>query len=97
MSGLVWSRRAVADLERLHDASAKRGGDLARRAARAIREGLRLIAARPEVGRPVGGADPAFRERPVAFGRGGGCLLLYRTDGARVVVLAVRDAGELVG
>ena len=61
---------------------------------RAIREGMRLIAAHPEAGRPAEGMDPEFRERWIAFGRSG-YLVLYRLDGPRVVVLAVRHGREL--
>ncbi len=38
--------------------------------------------------------DPAFREWWIPFG-GSGYLVLYRLDGPRVVVLAVRRGREL--
>jgi plasmid stabilization system protein ParE len=72
----------------------ERDRDVARRAVRAIRHGMRLIEAHPEAGRPVDGMDPEFRERWIAFGRSG-YLALYRLDGQRVVVLAVRHGREL--
>ena len=55
---------------------------------------MRLIEGHPEAGRPVEGMEPAFRERWIAFG-GAGCLALYRLEGVRVVVLAVRHGREL--
>ena len=55
---------------------------------------MRLIAAHPEAGRPAEGMDPEFRERWIAFG-GGGYLALYRPDGPRIVVLALRHGREL--
>jgi len=91
---LIWTPRALADLDRLHRFLAGHDREAARRAVRAIREGMRLIEAHPEAGRPVEGLDPAFRERWIAFG-GGGYLVLYRLAGARVVVLAVRHGREL--
>lgn len=94
MTRLVWTPRALADLDRLHRFLAERDRDAARRAVRAIREGVRLIAAHPEAGRPAEGMDPEFRERWIAFGRGG-YLVLHRLDGPRVVVLAVRHGREL--
>lgn len=94
MKRLFWTPRALADLDRLHDFLAERDRDAARRAARAIRERMRLIEAHPEAGRPAEGMDPEFRERWIAFG-GGGYLALYRVDRARVVVLAVRHGREL--
>lgn len=83
----------VADLDRLHDFLAERDRDAARRGVRAIREGMRLIEAHPEAGRPGEDMDPEFRERLITFGRSG-YLVLYRVDGALVVVLAVRRGRE---
>lgn len=94
MTRLVWTPRALADLDRLHRFLAERDRDAARRAVRAIREGMRLIEAHPEAGRPADGMDPEFRERWIAFGRSG-YLALYRMDGSRAVVLAVRHGREL--
>lgn len=94
MPSLTWTPRAVADLARLHRFLAEKNPEAARRAVRAIRGGLRLLEAYPEAGRPAEGMDPAFREWWIAFG-GGGYLALYRLDGPRVVVLAVRHGREM--
>lgn len=94
MPSLVWTPRALADLGRLHRFLVERNPDAAFRAVRAIREGLRLLGTQPEAGRPAEGMEPEFRERWIAFG-GSGYLALYRLDGARVVVLAVRHGREL--
>ncbi len=94
MPSLIWTPRALADLARLHRFLAPKNPDAARRALRAIRDGLRLLEAHPEAGRPTEGMEPAFREWWIAFG-GSGYLALYRLDGARVVVLAVRHGREL--
>jgi len=94
VSSLVWTPRALADLARLHRFLVQENSDAARRAVRAIREGMRLLEAHPEAGRPAESMDPEFRERWIAFGRGG-YLALYRLDGPRVVVLAVRHGREL--
>jgi plasmid stabilization system protein ParE len=91
---LIWSPRALADLDRLHRFLAERDPMAARQAIGAIRAGLRPIATFPEAGRPVAGMDPAFRERWITFGAGG-YLVLYRLDGPRMVVLAVRHGREL--
>jgi plasmid stabilization system protein ParE len=58
---LVWTPRALADLDRPHRFLAERDRDAARRAVRAIRDGMRLIEAHPETGRPAEGMDPEFR------------------------------------
>ena len=94
MTRLVWTPRALADLARLHRFLVERDRDAARRAVWAIREGMRLIGAYPEAGRPAEGMDPEFRERWIAFGSSG-YLALYRVDEERVVVLAVRHGREL--
>jgi plasmid stabilization system protein ParE len=91
---LIWTPRALADLQRLHRFLAERDRDAARRAVRAIREGMQLIKTHPEAGRPAEGMDPEFRERWIAFGSGG-YLALYRLDGPQIVVLAVRHGREL--
>lgn len=94
MPALVWTPRALADLARLHRFLADQNPDAARRAVRTIREGMRLLEAHPEAGRPARGMDAEFRERWISFGRSG-YLALYRLDGPRVVVLAVRHGREL--
>lgn len=91
---LVWTPRALADLARLHRFLVGKNPDAARRAVRAIREGLRGLASYKEVGRPVQDMEPEFRERWIAFGDSG-YLALYRLDGPRVVVLAMRHGREL--
>ncbi len=55
---------------------------------------MRLLEAHPEAGRPAEGMDPDFRERWISFGRSG-YVALYRLDGSRVVILAVRHGKEL--
>lgn len=94
MPKLIWTPRALADLNRLHRFLAEHDRDAARRAVRAIREGMRLIEAHPEAGRPVDGLEPEVRERWIASGRSD-YLALYRLDESRVVVLAVRHGREL--
>ncbi len=94
MPSLIWSPRALRDLARLHGFLASKTRAAARRAVQAIREGVRHLAAHPEVGRPADGMEPEFREWLIPFGDGG-YLAPYRTDGARVVILAVRHGKEL--
>ena len=94
MPTLAWTPRALADLARLHRFLVERNPGATRRAVRAIREGLRLLEVYPEAGRPMEGMEPEFRERWIAFGDSG-YLALYRLDGPRVVVLAMRHGREL--
>jgi plasmid stabilization system protein ParE len=77
----------------LHAFLPPKNRDAARRAARAIRQGVKLLAMHPEIGRPVEEMPPEFREWFVRFGDGGH-VTLYRYDGELVVILAVRHGKE---
>lgn len=94
MPSLIWSPRALGDLARLHGFLASKNRGAARRAVQAIRQGVRILAAHPEIGRPAEGMEPEFREWPIPFGDSG-YLALYRIDGPRVVILAVRHGKEV--
>jgi plasmid stabilization system protein ParE len=91
---LIWSPRALRVPARLHGFLVAKDRAAARRAVQAIREGVKLLAAHPRIGRPVEGMDAEFREWPIPFG-GSGYLALYRVDGPHVVILAVRHGKEL--
>jgi plasmid stabilization system protein ParE len=91
---LIWSPPALRDLARLHSFLAAKNRLAAQRAVRAIRQGVKLLAAHPEIGRPAEGIEPEFREWLIPFGESG-YVALYRIDGRRVVILAVRHGKEL--
>ena len=93
MPRLIWSPRALHDVSRLHAFLKPKNAGAATRAVKAIREGVRLLAAHPEAGRPAEDMEPAFREWPISFGAGG-YVALYRYDGGEVVILAVRHGRE---
>jgi len=65
----------------------------ASRTVRAMREGMRIVAANPGSGRPAYRMDPVFWEWPIPFGDGGH-VVHYRMDGDLVVVLTVRHQRE---
>jgi len=77
MPRLIWSPNALRDVARLHGFLKAKNPDAARRAVRAIRQGVRLLETHPEAGRPAEGMDPEFREWWIEFG-GSGYLALYR-------------------
>jgi plasmid stabilization system protein ParE len=89
MPRLIWSPAALRDVQRLHRFLAEKNASAAQRAVRRIREGMRIIAAQPGVGRPAPDMDPEYRERVIPFGESG-YVVLYRLDGETAVVLAVR-------
>jgi plasmid stabilization system protein ParE len=67
--------------------------DVAARAIKAIRQGVRLLRMHPEIGRPAGEMPPEFREWPIDFGNSF-YIAWYRYDGRDVVILSVRHAKE---
>ena len=64
----------------------------ATRAIRGIRQGVRLLAAHPEAGRPREDMPPEFREWLIDFGAAS-FVVLYRYDKV-VIILAVRHVRE---
>ncbi len=93
MPRLKWSHSALLDVARLHDFLAPKSRDAARRAVKAIRQGIRTLAKHPGIGRPVEEMPPEFREWVIEFGNGA-YVALYHYDGNQVVILAVRHGRE---
>ena len=93
MPPLIWSPAALNDVRRLYRFLADKDQAAAERAVGIIRDGLKLIARQPEAGRPVEEMPPEFRQWPIGFG-GGGYLALYRYDGRKILVVAVRHQRE---
>ncbi len=93
MPRLKWSQPALRDVVRLHDFLAPKSRDAAQRAASAIRQGVKLLAAHPEMGRPIDDLPTEFREWIIDFGSGA-YVALYSYDGKEVVILAVRHGRE---
>ncbi|HEX9198221.1 MAG TPA: type II toxin-antitoxin system RelE/ParE family toxin [Acidobacteriaceae bacterium] len=93
MPRLSWSPRALRDLHRLHDFLAPKSQEVAGRAVLSIRNGIRMLAKHPEIGRPIDGMLPEFRELVIEFGHGG-YVARYHFDGRRTVVLAIRHGRE---
>jgi plasmid stabilization system protein ParE len=93
MSHLIWSPQALQDLQRLHRFLADRNADAARRAVKAIRERVKVLAHQPGVGHPVEDMEPEYREWLINFGDSG-YVALYRYDGETAVILAVRHQKE---
>jgi len=90
---LIWTPPALADVQRLYRFLAPKDAEAARRAVKAIRAGAKILAHQPRIGRPVEDMDPEFREWPIDFGNSG-YVVLYRLDGDRVSILAVRHQKE---
>jgi len=90
---LIWSPPALADVQKLYRFLAIKDEDAARRAIKTIRAGAKILAHQPEAGRPVDDMDLVFREWPIDFGSSG-YIALYRFDGEKAIILAVRHQKE---
>jgi len=92
MPRLKWSPQSMRDVARLHDFLAPKSRDAAKRAVKAIRQGLKLLGsilkwAAPSTSCPrVSRMGDRVRQRAY--------VALYRYDGKEVVILAVRHGRE---
>ncbi len=94
MPRLIWSPEALLDIQRLYRFLAVKSPDAAKRAVKAIREEVNILATSPEVGRPAVEMEQEFREWLVDFGDSG-YIALYRYDGQTAVIVAVRQQKEV--
>jgi plasmid stabilization system protein ParE len=90
---LIWSPSALADVQRLYRFLAPKNGAAARRAIQTIRTGVKILAHQPRLGRPVEDMAAEFREWLIDFGNSG-YVVLYRLDGDKISILAVRRQKE---
>jgi plasmid stabilization system protein ParE len=93
MPRLKWAQGALRDVAQLHDFLAPNSRAAAKRSARAIRQGVKVLAKVPQMGRPVDELPPEFREWVIEFGSGA-YVALYRFDEKEVVILAVNHGRE---
>lgn len=93
MPRLRWSPNALRDVARLYDFLSAKSRDAAQRAVKAIREGVKILGATPQIGRPVDELPSEFREWVIEFGHGA-YVILYRYDGKEILILAVRHGRE---
>ncbi len=93
MPRLIWAPPALHDVQRLYRFLAEKNTDAARRAVKSIRDGVKVLAQQPAIGRPVEDMEPEFREWLIDFGDSG-YIALYRYDGETAVILAVRHQRE---
>lgn len=94
MPHLIWAQGAAADVQRLYRFLLPMNADAARRAVKAIRAGVTILARQPRVGRPVDDMPSEFRDWLIEFGDSG-YVVRYRMDGDTVAILAVRHQKEV--
>ncbi|MEY4267772.1 MAG: hypothetical protein RIS90_2307 [Pseudomonadota bacterium] len=93
MSRLSWSPAALLDVQRLYRFLAPKNIDAAKRAVMAIRQGVKVLAQQPGMGRPVDDLPSEFREWMIDFGDSG-YIARYRVEADAVTILAVRHQKE---
>lgn len=94
MPRLNWSPQALLDVQRLYRFLAGKDVESAKRAARAIRQGVKILGQQPGMGRPIEDMEPEYREWLIDFGNSG-YIALYRIDGDDATILAVRHQREV--
>lgn len=93
MPRLIWTPNALDNVDRLHRWLLSKDADAAKRAIAVIREGVKILAVTPHIGRPAEDMDAGYREKLIDFGNSG-YVVLYRLDGETVALLAVRHQKE---
>lgn len=94
MPRLIWSAPALRDVQRLYRFLAEKNIDAAKRAAKSLREGVKVVAHQPGIGRPADDMEPEYREWMINFGDSG-YVALYRYDGQTAVIVAMRHQREV--
>lgn len=93
MPHLIWTPQAAASVQRLHRFLMLKDADAARRAVKAIRAEVKILAHQPHIGRPIDDMGPEFREWLINFGDSG-YVALYRVSHDHISILAVRHQKE---
>jgi plasmid stabilization system protein ParE len=94
MPRLIWTPSALLDVQRLYRFLVVKNPDAAKRAVKAIRQGVKVLEQQPKVGRPVEDMDNEYRDWIIDFGDSG-YVARYRVDPQFVSVLAVRHQKEV--
>jgi plasmid stabilization system protein ParE len=81
-------------VQRLYRFLASKNLDAAKRAVKAIRQGVKVLEQQPGVGRPIEDMPDEFREWIIDFGDSG-YVARYRIDPDAVTTLAVRHQKEV--
>lgn len=93
MPRLIWSPAALRDVQRLYRFLAPHNLEAAKRAVKAMRQGVHVLGLQPGIGRPVEDMPNEFREWMIDFGDSG-YVVRYRVDAQEATVLAVRHQKE---
>ena len=94
MSRLIWSPRALLDVQRLYRFLAGKNVDAAKRAIMTVRQAVKVLGHQPRIGRPIEDMPDEFREWVIDFGDSG-YVARYRIDSDAITILAVRHQKEV--
>lgn len=94
MPRLIWSQLALRDVQRLYRFLAVKNMDAAKRAIKAVRQGVNVLGHQPGIGRPIEDMPDEFRDWVIDFGESG-YVVRYRLDADAVTLLAVRHQKEV--
>ena len=94
MPRLIWTPEALLDVHRLYRFLALKNIDAAKRAVKAIRQGVKVLQMQSGIGRPIDDMPDEFREWIIDFGDSG-YIARYRIDLDVVTILAVRHQKEV--
>ena len=95
MSRLIWSPKALQDVQHVYRFLALKNISAAKRAVKTIRQSVRVLAQQPNIGRPIQDMDDAFRDWIIDFGDSG-YVARYRVDRQSIIILALwhqKEAG----
>lgn len=93
MPQIIFTPKAVQDLERPREFLQQKSPAAADKAASAIIHGIQELGKFPTIGRPIEDLAEEYRDWLIDFGDSG-YIARYRQDGDKVVVLAVRHQKE---
>ena len=93
MPRVKWSESALLDVARLYEFLLPKSAEVATRAVKVIRQGVKALGKHPEIGRPAEDFPLEFREWVIEFGAAA-YVTLYYYDGKDIVILAVRHGRE---
>jgi plasmid stabilization system protein ParE len=94
MPQVIFAPAALRDLQRLRDFLRPKNVDAARRAGEAIRQGVQVLSAHPQMGLLVEDLPEQYREWLIDFGDSG-YVVRYRIADDAVIILAVRHQKEV--
>lgn len=94
MSKLIWSPEALIDVQRVYRFLASKNMASAKRAIKAIREGVSVLAQKPNIGRPIENMEEEFRDWIIDFGDSG-YVVRYRLNFDTIIILTLRHQKEV--